>query len=174
MNDPCFVFSHGEPIALQLRNRGGSQNCLIFVTLCAISWFENTICCMETGLANKHQLEFKECFKSEIISNFFLIYEDHKLLGKTGALVSSPLLVINDSLKISLSYDVQWSLYNKWPHIWWIYPSQVEIPSVSEDGHMSEQGLSKQKQRKNIWKVKGLDSSLTLYPSGKDKSLTHL
>lgn len=72
MNDPFSVFSHGEPIALQLRKKGGHQNCLNFVPLCAISWFERTTLCMETGLAEKHQLEFKEHLKSEVICKYFL------------------------------------------------------------------------------------------------------
>lgn len=62
---------------------------------------------METGLPKGHQLEFKEHLKSEIICKYFFNYEDDKLSGRTGALVSPPYLVISDSLKMSLSYDGQ-------------------------------------------------------------------
>jgi len=39
-------------------------------------------------------------------------------------------------------------------------------PSPFKDGQLSEQCLFKAKAGKGIWKMRGLDSSLTLYPSG--------
>lgn len=71
MNDPFFVFSCGEPTALQLRNKGGSQNCLIFVPLSAINWFKRTIFCMETGLAKNTNQNLKSISNKKEYVNIF-------------------------------------------------------------------------------------------------------
>lgn len=60
MNDTFSALSYREPRVLQLRNKSGSKNCLMFVPHSAIGYFKGLFIWMEKGIAKNYQLEGKE------------------------------------------------------------------------------------------------------------------